>query len=301
MSAAAQEIQVRRRLPRFGQVPDALLEDRSMSLEARAVLAYLVGRSDGFKVAVGCLCYVLGIKDARWRRLRKEMEAARYFQQTRVRRDDGTFVWVNEVFDTPFDPPTIPPKPTDGKPTRGKAIHGKPTDLPYGVHHTENPIERREARAPRASADAQRAPASAAGFHGVEDGPEPQKPKTASKGTASPPFRPVGRYRESAEGIWHEPGNELDTENLTRIAKHGQAAIALAVTAAAAQDSRGRAFASAVIKHLEPRSGKPARAGAEEPAWATSGLDSGLNSEQVDAATSTCIEGYFEEIDYAPT
>lgn len=245
MSAARQdqEIQVRRRLPRFGQVPDAILEDKSMSLETRAVLGYLVGRSDGFSTAVGRLCFVLGIKDARWRRIRREMEAAGYFLQIKDRRADGTYFWRNEVYDSP----TIPPKPTDGKPTRGKAIRGKPTPLPEGTHQTDITTESREARAPRASANAQSASASLppSVLEEKESDRETQPLKPAGKSL------PAGRFFLTPAGITHEPGNELDQENLERISRHDPAAVDAAIKSAARQDRRGRAFASAVIKILD--------------------------------------------------
>lgn len=221
MSGPDQEIQVRRKLPRFGQVPDAVLEDRSISLEARAVVAYLVGRSDGFRISVGRLCFVLGIKDSRWRRIRQEMEAARYFLQTRHHSADGTFWWTNEVFDVPYDPATIPPKSTDGQPTGGDAIHGKPTDLPEGVLHTDSTIAREGAAKP---------PPTRAGARALSGGGQ--------------------RYDVTPDGIHHVPGNEDDAAALARISTFPTEQVKQAVRQAAQSEARGRAFPTAVLRIL---------------------------------------------------
>lgn len=230
MSALDQEIQVRRRLPRFGQVPDTILEDRSISLETRAVLGYLVGRSEGFRISVGRLCFILGIKDSRWRRIRQEMETARYYRQTRRRHADGTFSWGNEVFDEPYDPSTIPPKPTDGKPTRGEAIHGKPTDLPYGVHHKDSTIAREGAASPPPGARDARELSGMAGGGRVGKGGH--------------------QYAQTPEGIRYTEGDPSDAAALARISTFPADQVKQAIQQATQQDPRGRAFPASTLRVL---------------------------------------------------
>ena len=86
-------LRISRSPPRFGVVPDALLLDRSLSLRARALLAYLIGRPADWTPVVGQLCSSLGITDFSWRGLRIELEAADILTSHRLTGSDGRFVW----------------------------------------------------------------------------------------------------------------------------------------------------------------------------------------------------------------
>lgn len=284
--AQDQEIQVRRRLPRFGQVPDAILENRSISLETRAVISYLVGRSDGFRISVGSLCRLLGIKDARWRRIRREMEAARHFLQSRRRNADGTFTWTNEVFDVAYDPATIPPKTTDGKPTRGKAIHGKPTDLPYRVHQTDSTTEReRGAASPPPAARAARELSGSGGGGGTvgENGQ---------------------RYQQTPAGIHYSAGNQDDAAALARISSFPSGEVGRAIQQAQQQEPRGRAFPSAVLRFLLRQASTTGGGGQAELDAFLAGLERAARDEVAEQGAATpcsasldAINGTFEVLE----
>ena len=96
-------LKVKNRL-RFGIVPNALLEDKRLSLQARALAAWLIGRADGFEIRVEALKKMLGITDKIWVSVRKELEKVGWWksEKFRVPSDKGKnkgrpiFKWDHE-------------------------------------------------------------------------------------------------------------------------------------------------------------------------------------------------------------
>jgi hypothetical protein len=95
------KIVVRRRM-RFSVVADQILEARSLTFTARIVLAWALGRQDGFECWVWYMCKELGLTDKTWTSARKELVNAGYFKQTRERGPGGKFIWRNEFTDAPL-------------------------------------------------------------------------------------------------------------------------------------------------------------------------------------------------------
>lgn len=87
---------------RFAAVPDAVLEDCGLSFSARIVLAWALGRQDGFAVWIWYMCKQLGLSDKSWPRVRRELIAAGFFIQRREKGEDGKFIWKNEFTDQPL-------------------------------------------------------------------------------------------------------------------------------------------------------------------------------------------------------
>ena len=77
-------LRVKNRLP-FGIVPNALLEDKRLSLQARALAAWLVGRADGFEIRIEALKKMLGITDKIWVSVRKELEKVGWWKSEKFR------------------------------------------------------------------------------------------------------------------------------------------------------------------------------------------------------------------------
>ena len=69
---------------RFSMVPDNLLENKTLSLQARAVAGWLVGRSDNFEIRISSLKRILGITDFVWVKIRKELEKNGYWKSERT-------------------------------------------------------------------------------------------------------------------------------------------------------------------------------------------------------------------------
>lgn len=121
---------------RFGIVPDYILESKDISLPARTVAAWLAGRSDGFQVRIGPMCRMLGLSEARWRSVRKDLQRIGWWQSCRCQTADGRIVWHHEFRDTP-PASTIPQKTMDGQTMDGGSIHGEQQDIPRGQNQKD--------------------------------------------------------------------------------------------------------------------------------------------------------------------
>jgi hypothetical protein len=87
---------------RFSAVADSVLEAANLSFGARVVLAWALGRQDGFECWIWYMLKTLGLTDRTWPRVRRELVEAGFFYQTREKGDDGKFVWRNEFTDYPL-------------------------------------------------------------------------------------------------------------------------------------------------------------------------------------------------------
>lgn len=229
------QIKVRKKRA-YSAVPDDVLTNKSLSVSARLVLAYMIGRPDGWVIYVSQVCYAIGIgTGGKWRGVRNELEKAGYFRQMRVRGEDGKIKWHHEV----TDDPTILSKPTDGDPSYqnplmegpsdGETIHGGRQDIAIGLDQRFT-AERTERGAP--------GPLSSVAQSG--------------RGQATPASPPVGaaRYQATPDGVLYEPGNVRDEAVLAQIATYVCDARAAAVAEARRQDKSGAAWASGVLAIL---------------------------------------------------
>ncbi|MBA4340883.1 MAG: hypothetical protein C0423_01890 [Methylibium sp.] len=82
----------------FGLVPDRVFQDKTISLKARVLVAYLYGRPIGWTPVVSALCGTLGITDFTWRSVKEELEGAGMVVSHQCNGADGRFVW-ELVFD----------------------------------------------------------------------------------------------------------------------------------------------------------------------------------------------------------
>lgn len=109
-----------RPLTSFSTVPDVLLGDTSLSLAARLVLAYIIGRPPHWVATVTDIQRTLGIPETTWRRLRDELRKAGVVPVDHPKRFGGgrnEFSWVLDVDLSRFWPglsTTPPAKLADG-------------------------------------------------------------------------------------------------------------------------------------------------------------------------------------------
>lgn len=127
---------------RFSIVPDSLLEEKTISLPARLVAAWLVGRSDNFEIRIADLRRILDISEPAWSRIRRELEGVGWWSSERKSGPGGIFVWEH-FFEFTADLP-IPPKSMDGEsihgnPIHGSSMHGKGGDIntPIGKYQED--------------------------------------------------------------------------------------------------------------------------------------------------------------------
>jgi hypothetical protein len=96
-------IVVRKRRP-YSSVPDDVLEDIRLSMRARLVLAWMLGRPDDWIIRIAHMMKVLGMSEHIWTAIRNELQQVGYYRQTRIRLDTGRFVWEKEAIDPPESP-----------------------------------------------------------------------------------------------------------------------------------------------------------------------------------------------------
>lgn len=116
----------------WSPVPDDILEDTRMSLKARAVMAWIVGRPSNWILYIRQMQRALGMTETIWKSVRSELETAGYYRQERVRRADGKIHWEKSISDVSAPSPQKPPmaKTIGGEPASGFATGGKVGDIP---------------------------------------------------------------------------------------------------------------------------------------------------------------------------
>lgn len=88
-----------RHTTRYGAVPEALLEDKRLDLDSRAVAAWLAVKQDGWQILVGVLRTRLVRGDQlllgkdRWQRIANELESAGYLTRKKVNGQGGRWNW----------------------------------------------------------------------------------------------------------------------------------------------------------------------------------------------------------------
>ncbi len=122
----------------WSAVPDDILQDKRISLKARAVMAWIVGRPADWILYIRQMQHALGMTEAMWKSIRSELETAGYFKQHRVQLANGKIQWQKSFTDEPMQPsPSSPPmeKISDGETTHGAttgdfATGGEVGDVP---------------------------------------------------------------------------------------------------------------------------------------------------------------------------
>ncbi|MFJ2186655.1 hypothetical protein ACIOJE_01665 [Kitasatospora sp. NPDC087861] len=110
----------------FAVFSNGLVQDRSLSPNARAILFDLLSRPDGWREDARHIAdTTVGVGRTAVRRALKELENAGYYRVDKVRMPDGTVRSHASVFDTPqLGPPSSAPPPDSGGPDAG------PSDTP---------------------------------------------------------------------------------------------------------------------------------------------------------------------------
>lgn len=114
----------------FAAVPDIIFS-LNMKPASILVLAWALGRHDGWTFHICHMLKVLNFSENQWKTAKNELIANGFFNQKKYRDDQGKIHWVNEFCDDPlwkFDattPPPIPKKTIPEKPRDGEPIHGK--------------------------------------------------------------------------------------------------------------------------------------------------------------------------------
>lgn len=139
----------------WSAVPDDILEDNRISLDARAVLGWMVGRHPDWKLYIRQMQHILGMTEGKWKSIRKELETNGYYRQERVQLPSGKLYWRKYVTDVPESPsPDLPPmvKTTGGKSMDGFPTGGETGDIPPIQNQKYLPPPPTSSRKPRSKA-----------------------------------------------------------------------------------------------------------------------------------------------------
>jgi hypothetical protein len=141
---------------RWGSVPEALLEDDRLSLDSRAVAAWLAIKPRGWLIVVPVLVKRMRLGKDRWQRIARELEAAGYLSRSCGPGANGRWQW-SVVFNpnpagTGF---TGAGFPGSGEIDSGPAVDGPPGAAEHGDkvvplkhHHHRNTTTRVVAAVP---------------------------------------------------------------------------------------------------------------------------------------------------------
>lgn len=266
MTDDAQLEVVRLRTP-FSIVPDDILTDARLSLSARAVLAFLVGRPHGFKIHIWYVRKEMGeensnrkktpLSPARWRRLRNEMERVGYFRQARERSPEtGRWTWRHQIFDTAQT--TIGTKSTDGESVDGRPIDGE------RANKTKESLSKEISTKRSSSTAAAAAPA-------VE--PPPPPPRRAAPAAAAP-FAQGKKWRRRSSGIvtWNAD-DEAEAGRLEETTQPETLATAITAIVGSGKDPLPGLVGKEIDRHARATKAQAAQAGRHEAIRASLPVD----------------------------
>lgn len=138
-------LQIRKRRA-FSAVPDDILTNLELGDRACRILSWLLGRPENWKIYVRNIQSTFRLTDPQWRKVRRELEAAGFYFQEGRRAEDGTWRWINIVFD---EPQPSHQKPGDGEPSDGRPSDGEQSDRADVINTS---IEREKKKQKTASA-----------------------------------------------------------------------------------------------------------------------------------------------------
>jgi hypothetical protein len=140
----------------FEVVLRSTMQDKSISLDTKGLLFFLLSLPSSWEIHVWWLKRELHIGDDKIKRMLKELVTTRYLIRKRVNSGGGLFNWEMEVHPEPQ--PTIVGLPIDGSTTDGSAINGKPNDKENTESADNTELENRQPQ-PHISGDNSNEPA----------------------------------------------------------------------------------------------------------------------------------------------
>lgn len=88
----------------FLVVDNGVFNDVSLTWEARGLMGYLLSKPDHWQVRLHDLLNRGPAGEHKVRRMLHELKAAGYIRTRRLKRVDGTFDWLTEIYESPGRP-----------------------------------------------------------------------------------------------------------------------------------------------------------------------------------------------------
>ena len=101
--------------------------DKRLHWETRGLMGYLLSKPDQWQVRITDLEKQGPAKNTKIRKMLKDAQLHGYINRIRVARNDGTFYWLTEVYESPRLNPS--PQSSGGFSTSGLSTSGKPADI----------------------------------------------------------------------------------------------------------------------------------------------------------------------------
>ncbi len=83
-------------------LPRSTLQDKSIPLDAKGVLVFLLSLPPTWTLSVAWLRDQFDLGELKTARLMKDLERAKYLRRQKIRKEDGTWEWVSEVYREPY-------------------------------------------------------------------------------------------------------------------------------------------------------------------------------------------------------
>lgn len=82
-------------------LPRSTLQDKSIPLDSKGLLVFLLSLPPSWSLSVIWLREQFDLGELKMARLLKDLERARYLKRYKLRKDDGTWEWISEVYREP--------------------------------------------------------------------------------------------------------------------------------------------------------------------------------------------------------
>ena len=128
------------RRSRYTNISMNIMDDQELSADALGVLVYLLSRPDDWKTKTSQLCQRFNCGKDKMQRILREIEAAGYMRRYKIRNDDGTFLCMADVFESPVQAHPEPGYPEPGFPALDNPAVLTNTELPI----TDSPKKERK-------------------------------------------------------------------------------------------------------------------------------------------------------------
>lgn len=136
-----QQVRVRRR-GRFTIVPDEIYSCHALSIAARHVLGWILGRGEGYVLVVRVILRIHNLTSRQWRTVRGEMVKEGFWHSARCTGEGGRIFWVHEVSDDPLYTQNTYDKTRCRFATDGGAMDGETTPILKDVDLNEKHPDR---------------------------------------------------------------------------------------------------------------------------------------------------------------